>query len=243
MTPLDWLFGFLAVVAGAVAAVAGFGIGSLLTPAVGAVVGTKLAVALVAVPHVIATAVRLWVLRASVDRRVLLTFGLASAVGGLVGALLHTALASPLLAGVLGGLLILAGVSEITGIGRRVRFPGMWASVAGALSGVFGGLVGNQGGIRSAALLRFDLPREGLVATATATALLVDAARLPVYVATTGGEMLREWPTVALLTVGVLIGTFVGAPMLRRVPEPVFRRVLALLLIVLGAVLVLRVGG
>ncbi len=243
MTPFDWLFGFLAVVAGAVAAVAGFGIGSLLTPAVGAVVGTKLAVALVAVPHVIATAVRLWVLRASVDRRVLLTFGLASAVGGLVGALLHTALASPLLAGVLGGLLILAGVSEITGIGRRLRFPGMWASVAGALSGVFGGLVGNQGGIRSAALLRFDLPREALVATATATALLVDAARLPVYVATTGGEMLREWPTVALLTVGVLIGTFVGAPMLRRVPEPVFRRVLALLLIVLGAVLVLGVGG
>jgi uncharacterized membrane protein YfcA len=108
---------------------------------------------------------------------------------------------------------------------------------------VFGGLVGNQGGIRSAALLRFDLPREALVATATATALLVDAARLPVYVATTGGEMLREWPTVALLTVGVLIGTFVGAPMLRRVPEPVFRRVLALLLIVLGAVLVLGVGG
>ncbi len=243
MTPFDWLFGFLAVVAGAVAAVAGFGIGSLLTPAVGAVVGTKLAVALVAVPHVIATAVRLWVLRASVDRRVLLTFGLASAVGGLVGALLHTALASPLLAGVLGGLLILAGVSEITGIGRRLRFPGMWASVAGALSGVFGGLVGNQGGIRSAALLRFDLPREAFVATATATALLVDAARLPVYVATTGGEMLREWPTVALLTVGVLIGTFVGAPMLRRVPEPVFRRVLALLLIVLGAVLVLGVGG
>lgn len=243
MTPLDWLLGLLAVVAGAVAAVAGFGIGSLLTPALSATLGTKVAVAVVAVPHVIATAARLWVLRASVDRRVLLTFGLASAIGGLAGALLHTALASPLLAGVLGALLILAGTSEITGIGKRLRFQGIWATVAGAMSGVFGGLVGNQGGIRSAALLRFELPREGLVATATATALLVDAARLPVYVVTTGEDMLREWPTIALLTAGVLVGTFVGAPVLRRVPELVFRRVLAILLIGLGAALILGIGG
>lgn len=243
MTPLDWLLGLLAMLAGAVAALAGFGIGSLLTPALSVSVGTKVAVALIAVPHVIATAARLWVLRASIDRRVLVTFGLASAGGGLLGALLHTALASPLLNGVLGALLILAGTSEITGLGQRFRFPGISATVAGALSGVFGGLVGNQGGIRSAALLRFDLPREGLVATATATALLVDAARLPVYVVTTGADMLREWPTVVLLTIGVLIGTFIGAPILRRVPEPVFRRLLALLLIAVGAALLLGIGG
>lgn len=243
MTILDWLLGVLAVVAGAVAALAGFGIGSLLTPALSAVVGTKLAVTLVAVPHVIATAARLWVLRASIDRHVLLTFGLASAAGGLIGALLHTILASPLLGIVLGGLLILAGASEITGIGIRLRFPGIWATAAGAMSGMFGGLVGNQGGIRSAALLRFDLPREPLVATATATALLVDAARLPVYVVTTGGEMVREWPTIVLLSIGVLIGTFVGAPILRRVPEVVFRRVLAALLIALGAGLIIGLSG
>lgn len=239
MTLLDALFGLLAIVAGAVAALAGFGIGSLLTPALGAVVGTKLAVALVAVPHVMATAARLWMLRASIDRRVLLTFGLASAVGGLVGALLHSALSSPPLTGILGALLILAGMSELTGFGRRVRFGGVWATAAGALSGAFGGLVGKQGGIRSAALLRFDLPRQGLVATATATALLVDAARLPIYVATTGEDLIREWPTILLLTVGVLIGTFAGAPVLRRVPEAVFRRGLATLLIVLGAWLIL----
>ena len=243
MTPVDWLFGLLAVVAGAVAAVAGFGIGSLLTPALSAIVETKVAVAVVAVPHVIATGARLWVLRASVDRRVLLTFGLASAAGGLAGALLQTTLASPLLAAVLGALLIVAGMSEITGLGKRLRFAGLWATVAGIVSGMFGGLVGNQGGIRSAALLRFDLPREGLVATATATALLVDAARLPVYAVTTGADIIREWPTVVLLTAGVLIGTFAGAPILRRLPEPVFRCGLAILLIVLGGALVFGIGG
>jgi uncharacterized membrane protein YfcA len=64
-----------------------------------------------------------------------------------------------------------------------------------------------------------------------------------VYVATTGGEMLREWPTVAILTGGVLVGTFIGAPILRRVPESAFRRVLAVLLIGLGAWLLIGIGS
>jgi uncharacterized membrane protein YfcA len=87
--------------------------------------------------------------------------------------------------------------------------------------------------------MRFELSREALVATATATALLVDVARLPVYVATSGADMLREWPTLVLLTAGVLVGTYLGAPILRRVPETVFRRLLAMLLIILGAWLVI----
>lgn len=242
MTIVDGFLGLLAIVAGAVAALAGFGIGSLLTPALAGVLGTKLAVVVVAVPHAIATAARLWVLRDSIDRRVFLTFGVASAVGGLAGALLHAVLSSPILGIVLGALLIFAGVAELIGFGRRLRFPGVWATIAGVLSGLFGGLVGNQGGIRSAALLRFDLPRQALVATATATALLVDAARLPVYVVTSGADLAREWPTVLVLSAGALIGTFVGAPILRRIPEHAFRRLLAALLILLGVVLVAEVA-
>jgi hypothetical protein len=41
----------VSVVAGAVASVSGFGIGSLLTPPLAVRVGTKLAVAAVSVPH------------------------------------------------------------------------------------------------------------------------------------------------------------------------------------------------
>jgi len=51
----------------------------------------RLAVAAVAIPHLIGTAIRCARLRRSIDRGVLLTFGLASAGGGLVGALLHGA--------------------------------------------------------------------------------------------------------------------------------------------------------
>jgi uncharacterized membrane protein YfcA len=224
----------IAGVAGAVAAITGFGIGSLLTPALAISVGTKLAVAAVAIPHVAATSLRLWLLRAAIDRRVLLTFGVPSAAGGLIGAAIQAVAPSAVLSAVLGVLLVLAGVMELPGLVRRLEIPDRWAPAAGVLSGLFGGLVGNQGGIRSAALLRLGLSREALVATATASALLVDAARLPIYLLATGGELLAIWPLIGVLTVAVVIGTIVGAPILRRIPDPLFRRLLALLLILLG---------
>lgn len=228
----------VSVVAGAIAALAGFGIGSLLTPAVAISLGTKTAVALVALPHVAATALRLWVLRDMIDRRVLKTFGIASAVGGLTGALLHASFSSPVLSVVLGGLLIFGGSAELTGFVRHLRFAGPAAIAAGAASGTFGGLVGNQGGVRAAALMRFDLGPRALVATATASALLVDAARTPVYVASSGAEMVDHWTLVAGMCIGVVVGTLAGAPILRRIPERAFRRALAALLMALGLLLI-----
>ena len=96
-----------ALVAGAIAAVTGFGIGSLLTPVLALDVGTKLAVAAVAIPHFVGTLQRFWILRRHVDRRVVLGFGITSALGGLAGALLHTWLQSRILAVVFGVLLLL----------------------------------------------------------------------------------------------------------------------------------------
>jgi len=232
----------IATAGGAVAALSGFGIGSLLTPALAIELGTRLAVMIVALPHLVATAYRLWLLRADVDRGVLLVFGLASAAGGLIGAVLHAFVSSPMLSVLLGVLLVFAGVSELTGLLRRVVFGGWLATAAGALSGLFGGLVGNQGGIRSAALLRFNLSGPALVATATATGVMVDLARVPVYLLTGWQEMLAYWPLIAALALAVLAGTVFGAPVLRRLPAARFRQLLAVLLIALGLLLVAGVA-
>src|SRR3954462_14706740 len=173
-----------ALAAGGIASIAGFGIGSLLTPVLALHAGTRVAVAAVSIPHVLGTALRFWMLRGRVDRRIFLWFGLASAAGGLAGALLHADASNRALGVTLGCLLLFAGISELTGLMRRVRVGKRGAWVAGALSGAFGGLVGNQGGIRSAALLAFDAHRDAFIATATATGLIVDAARMPVYLVT-----------------------------------------------------------
>src|ERR1700720_260408 len=94
----------VAAVAGSVAAVAGFGIGSLLTPLLALHVDTKTAVAAVSVPHLVGTSIRFWFLRRKVDRALLWRFGLTSAAGGLTGALLQAWASSHALTMVFGGL-------------------------------------------------------------------------------------------------------------------------------------------
>jgi len=232
--------GMAAGLAGIVASVAGFGIGSLLTPLLAWRLGTKLAVAAVSIPHVIGTAIRFWLLRGHVDRRIFLWFGLTSAAGGLAGALLHAYASSRALGTVLGCLLVFVGISELSGLMQHVRFGRRAAWLAGAVSGALGGLVGNQGGIRSAALLAFEGNRQTFVATATAVGLVVDGARLPVYLATEWTALRGIWPLIAIAAVGVGAGTLAGNRVLRRMPERTFRRLVSLLLLALGAWMILH---
>ncbi len=232
-----------AAIAGGIATVTGFGIGSVLTPLLATSVGTRLAVAAVSIPHFFATALRFWRLRAHVDRRVLIRFGIPSAAGGLTGALLHNVAANRALAVVFGLLLVFVGISELSGLSRRMRFNNTLAWIAGALSGFFGGLVGNQGGIRSGALLGFDMDKHAFVATATAVGVVVDAARMPAYFATQGNQIVAIWPLVVVATAGAVLGTLFGERVLRLIPENTFRRIVASLVLALGVYMIVAGGN
>ena len=239
----DLIVALVGVLAGAIAALSGFGIGSLLTPVFALHLDTKLAVAAVSIPHLIGTALRFARMREHVARDVFLRFGVPSAIGGLIGAFLHNILGSPALEAVFGGLLVFAGVSELSGLSGRLRFEGKLSTVAGAASGLFGGLVGNQGGIRSAALLRYGMTRQEIVATATAIALLVDGVRMPVYAFGALPGIANNLRLIGLATVGVIAGTLIGTPLLSRLPERWFKRSVAILLIGLGAYMLVRAVG
>jgi uncharacterized membrane protein YfcA len=229
--------GFLA---GGVASIVGFGIGSIFTPLLSLWIDARVAVAAISIPHLIGTALRFWMLEGRVDRHVLWTFGIASAVGGIIGALINTVFTSPALLIVLAVLLLFVAAGELIGFSRRLVFRGPAAWIAGALSGLLGGLVGNQGGLRSAALLGFRMDRDTFVATVTAIGLIVDASRMPVYFVAYA-QALRELVTpIAIATAGTIAGTIIGGLLLRRIPEPWFRRIVAVVLLILGVSLLLR---
>lgn len=228
------------LVGGGVASLAGFGIGSLVTPVLSLGLDTKVAVAAVSIPHFVGTALRFWMLRSHVNRPVLLGFGLMSAGGGLLGAFLHSRMATPALTLVFGGLLLFVGLAGLSGLARRMRFYGRAAWLAGGVSGVLGGLVGNQGGIRSAALLGFAISKESFVATATAIGLLVDLARMPVYFWSQGDALLTHGGWLACSTLGVILGTVVGNRLLKRIPERFFQRGVSALILTLGAFMLMR---
>ena len=148
---------FVSVLAGGIASISGFGIGSLITPLLALKMGTGIAVAGVSIAHFLGTALRFWIWRKYINKKVLMGFGITSAIGGLIGALFHNIFGNVILTLIFGCLLVFAGFTGLTGLSQRWRFHGSIAWIAGALSGIFGGLVGNQGGIRSAAMLGLTL--------------------------------------------------------------------------------------
>jgi uncharacterized protein len=237
---------FLAVVfvagilSGATAAIAGFGIGSLMTPLLAARLGVSLAVAAVSIPHAIATAVRAWRLRRAISWPVVRSFGVLSAAGGLIGALLYARIGSRVLEITLGLLLLATALAALSDWTRKWKPRGIVAQSLGFLSGLFGGMAGNQGGLRAAALLTFSLTPAAFVATSTAVGLAIDAARMPIYVWRAGSSLMTVLAPISVATAGVLIGTLFGERLLFGLSEEKFRRVVGILIAALGLWLIVK---
>jgi uncharacterized membrane protein YfcA len=106
----------------------------------------------------------------------------------------------------------------------------------GALSGLFGGLAGNQGGMRAIALLQFRMAPQVFVATATACGILVDAARVPVYLWHSGRSLAPHWPLIGIAALGTLIGTLIGERILLGLSPARFRRVVGTIVLGVGVI-------
>ena len=237
------LVALVALIAGATASIVGFGVGSLLTPPLAARLGVDVAIAAIALPHLFGGLLRGWRLRRSLDVRVLVRFGIVSAIGGLIGALVFAQLAPAVLERVLGALLVLTAVAGLTGWSDRWKPAGPLVWLLGALSGFFGGVVGNQGGLRAAALSAFRLKPTEFVATSTVIGVMIDLVRAPVYLYRAGGELLDIWPTVAIAVVGVLAGTLVGERLLLGLTPERFRQLVSIAVGLLGLWFLFRVGA
>lgn len=91
-------------------------------------------------------------------------------------------------------------------------------------------------------MLGFNLDAKTFVATATAIALIVDGARMPIYFFTSPETVQRLGVSIAIMTAGVMIGTLAGGKILARIPETWFRRLVSLLIFALGIVMLSSVA-
>ncbi|MGE5645044.1 MAG: sulfite exporter TauE/SafE family protein [Acidobacteriota bacterium] len=225
---------------GAMASVSAVGIGTILIPIVAWHYDIKIAIAAMSIPHAAAMVLRMFRLWRSLDARVLLGFGVMNTAGALAGALLQSMANTRSLGTLLGVILVTVGGAGLFGWTERVLLTRFWAWVAGAVSGIFGGLVGSQGPLRSAAMLALGIRKEAFVATATAMGLAVDGVRMPVYFAAQGSRLLDAWPAIVTSTAAVLVGTLLGERVLHRIPERAFARVVSGIIGALGVMMLAR---
>lgn len=230
----------VAAAGGTMMAVAAAGIDSLLIPLFSLDFDFRVAVAAVSVPHFLAGVLRTAQLRKRIAWPVFFPFAVMSALATLAGALLQSRFSSSLITQVFAGLLVISGVLGFTGILERKHEGKAAAWVAGGAAGFFGGLCGEQGGLRAAGLMGFGLPKEAFVATGAAVGVVGDLIRIPIYAVRQWDELQDTWLAVGGAVVGVIAGIFVGRWLLKRLPQDRFSRVVSGVIVVVGVLLFFR---
>ncbi|MDO4796365.1 MAG: TSUP family transporter, partial [Brachymonas sp.] len=186
--------GLAALMASGLTLFSGFGLGTILMPVFALFFPLPLAIAATAVVHFANNLFKFGLMARQANWSVVAKFSVPAAFAALIGAASLTffdrlpALFTYRLAGsdftvmpvkaVIGSLIALFAVLELSPRFQALSFPPRWLPLGGLLSGFFGGLSGNQGALRSAFLLKAGLSKEAFVATGVVSAVVVDAVRL-----------------------------------------------------------------
>lgn len=230
----------VAAAGGTMMAVAAAGIDSLLIPLFSLEFDFRLAVAAVSVPHFVAGAIRTFQLRRQIDRRVFVPFAVMSALATLAGAMLQSRISSAIVTQVFAALLVISGLLGFTGVLERKHKGKAAAWVAGGAAGFFGGLCGEQGGLRAAGLMGFGLSKEAFVATGAAVGVIGDIVRMPIYAVRQWDELPPTLLPMAGALVGVVAGLFLGQKLLKKLSQDRFGKVVSGVIVVVGVLLFFR---
>ena len=247
----------VAFVASALTLYSGFGLGTLLLPAFALFFPAPVAVAATGAIHLINNLFKGALLRRRADWRIVLRFGLPAVPAAIAGAWLLGMLGAterlfawelggrthgPTAAGLtVGVLMIVFALLELQPAFQRLRAPARLMPVGGLLTGFFGGLTGQQGALRSMFLLKSGMDAAAFIATGVMIAVLVDLSRMPTYVAAfaeagvTLGE--RDLALIGTGAIAALAGAWLGALYVGKMTIDLVRRIVAGLMVLVGAAL------
>lgn len=233
------LFLLSAFVAEVIGTMAGFGAATILTPIASFFFDIKTAVALVACFHLLGNASRLSFFGRHVQWPVIRRFGLIGVLASFAGAQASAWLSASMMRLCLGVFLIAYAGLEAARI-TELRVPPTTRTllIGGVLSGFIAGLIGTGGAIRSVCLLGFGLIKDAYIGTSALIALVVDATRLPVYLAQHFLPAVLM-PVLAGFVPVAFAGSWVGQRLVRRVSPATFRHIVLVLLFLMGCKLVL----
>lgn len=218
----------------------GFGLGTILTPVFLIFYDVKIAILIVAIVHLSNNLLKLSLFSRHVSMDILKRFGALTLIGAFIGAFFQGRMDSSAVKILLGIALVFLGLKEATGFGEKIRLPKKIDFIGGFLSGLMGGFVGNQGAIRSAYLLNYNIPKETFVATAAIIASVVDVTRIPVYIY--NRDILTDNAILLLLTTAsAFAGTFAGKGFLNKLSLKIFKVYVAASVMIIGTLLALRI--
>ncbi|MBI5026934.1 MAG: sulfite exporter TauE/SafE family protein [Nitrospirae bacterium] len=232
---------FAAFAAAAMTLMTGFGLGTVLTPVFLIFYDVKIAILIVAVVHLANNLLKVSLFGRHISKDILKRFGVLTLIGAFIGAFFQGKMDSSVVKVLLGIVLIFLGLKETTAFGEKLRLPQKIDFIGGFLSGLLGGFVGNQGAIRSAYLLNYQISKEAFIVTAATIASIVDITRIPVYAFSNRQALLDNMSILLITVAAAYAGTLTGKKILKSISLKAFKKYVAFAVIAIGALLSLKI--
>ncbi len=229
----------VALVSSAVAAVAGFGVGIVLLPAMIVAFGVRDAVPAMTVILAMTTLARAWVYRDQLSIPVTKWYVAGAIPAVVAGGAVFATVSPGALVRFLGAFLLLIVVFRHTSWGRSARIGLRGIVTVGVATGFLSAIVGLAGVFIAPFFLAYGLVGSGYVGTLALASTIMHAAKLGVY----GGYNLLDGRTLLIgLAIGAVtfVGTYVGKRVMGRVPERAFPYIIETALTGSGLLLLIR---
>jgi uncharacterized membrane protein YfcA len=254
-----FLIPLTALIASILTFFSGFGLGTILLPVFAIYYPMPIAILLTASVHFSNNIFKIGLVFKSINWTLVLKFGLPSMLAAVVGAyLLKHMFNNPILILsysissqsysitlfnlIIGLLIIIFSLIEVIPILKNRSFKSNKLMLGGVISGFFGGLSGHQGALRSAFLVRLDLPKEMFIATGTAIACLVDVSRMSIYAFTLDFSNAITHSTILIISVGfAIIGVCIGNKLLKKITVSFLKWTVTTFMLIIGLLITLGV--
>lgn len=221
------LFFLSAFIAEVIGTVAGFGSSTIFLPLALFFVDFKTALILVALFHIFGNLSRITFFRHSLDKKLLLLFGVPSIILTIIGALAVNYIPQEVLKLVLGLFLFIFSIISVIKSEFRFKPSIRNAVIGGSLSGFLAGLIGTGGILRSSFLTAFNVKKNIYLATAAAIALVVDITRIPIYFKN-GFLEARYYSYIPFLFIIAIASSYLGKKIADKIPQKIFKTVVLL---------------
>lgn len=230
---MEILFFLVAFLSEIIGTIVGFGSSTIFLPFALILVDFKTALVLVAIFHIFGNLSRVSFFRYSLDKKILIQFGIISVFLTIIGALFIPYIPQDLLKGILGIFLITYSILLIWKENFKVLPTLSNTLIGGGLSGLFAGLIGTGGALRGIFLAGFGLSKEKYLASSAAIALAVDFTRVPIYLSQ--GFLTRSfyWYILVLLPIA-FIGSYFGKKVVDKIPQNKFKKVVLIVILIIG---------
>ena len=227
------LFFLIAFFSEVIGTVAGFGSSVFFVPLAGLLFDFHEVLVLTSILHVFSNTAKLVLFRQHVQWKLLLLLGLPGIVFVILGAFLSRQVEFKFTELILGLFLILFSLVLLLKPAAKLAPNSLNAITCGGLAGFLAGLIGTGGAIRGLVLTAFDLEKNVFVATSAAIDSGVDFSRMIIYLR--GGFLTRElfWFVPGLLLTAFL-GSYVGKVLLKRIQQKSFRKIVLVLVLLIG---------